>query len=320
MGEVIKIASVSGKGGVGKTTLTIGLARALQAQGYRVGLIDLDLDSSSLGDVAGLTHDKLLFHDKIEPVDFGGLPAMSLSVFNSEGWEDTPTLLSEENVFKVVRQLFVSVNWPVLDFLVIDHPPGTGAALRALVRQGIDGLLLVTASQRVSEMPVRRLIRMARDEFPVEILGIVDNDPYNAAAETSSAKALSDRYGLPVLGIVPWDQRITKAMDARTELPLERFEGIATAVIEHYRNRLGGNHVEAGTGQRVGAPKDAAVGAAQAPEAVAVAVAAAADPPDHAGGTKAARRNSRKSPAPGGPRRVPRARGKRSVRGNGVAG
>ena len=236
----VKIASVSGKGGVGKSTATLGIARALQAREKRVGIIDLDLESSSLGGALGLTRDRLVLGEQIEPVDAGGIKAISLSMFLAADWADTPTLLPEEEIFQLVKQFFLSINWGDLDVLVIDHPPGSGPELRALIKQGVDALVLVAAAQRISEMPVRRLIRMAREELPVEILGIVANDPYNAGdlADTTTAQALADRYELPILTTIEWRPDIVAAMDGRGEMPIEPFLPVADAIIKRFEKRF----------------------------------------------------------------------------------
>ncbi|MFH1487132.1 MAG: P-loop NTPase [Chloroflexota bacterium] len=225
----ITIATVSGKGGVGKTAVTIGTAMALRDLGYRVGIIDLDLESSSLGDVLGVTRDNLVMTEKIEPVEVHGLKAVSLSLFPQEDWVDVPTLIEEERVYALVGQMFKSVNWGELDFLCVDFPPGTGSELRALIRQRVHGLILVAAAQRVSELPVRRLVRMAREEYRLNILGVVSNNPYNVDG-ADSGKAISERYSLPLLATIRWDRSIAEAMDNRTAMDVTPFQPIAKAL------------------------------------------------------------------------------------------
>lgn len=229
----ITIATVSGKGGVGKTAVTIGTALALQELGYRVGIVDLDLESSSLGDVLGVTREQLIMTDKIEPASVQGLKVMSLSLFPQEDWIDVPTLIEEERVYALVGQMFKSVNWGELDFLCVDFPPGNGPELRGLIRQRVHGLILVTAAQRISELPVRRLVRMARDEYRLTVLGVVSNNPYGVEG-VDSGKAIAERYGLPLLASIPQDKAIAHAMDNRTPLPLEYFRPIARALQDYF--------------------------------------------------------------------------------------
>ncbi|MFH1486713.1 MAG: P-loop NTPase [Chloroflexota bacterium] len=225
----VTIATVSGKGGVGKTALTIGLGYALKELGYAVGLCDLDLESSSLGDALGISRDNLEMTEKIEPVEVNGVKAVSLALFPDEGFEDVPTLIDDERVYALVGQMFRSVNWGDLDFLCIDFPPGTGPELRGLIKQKVDGLILVTATQRLSEMPVRRLVRMAREEYGLNIIGVVSNNPY-AIDGTDSGKAIAERYGLPLLATIPWDATIAAAMDLRTPMDTQHFVPIAKAL------------------------------------------------------------------------------------------
>jgi len=236
------VAVISGKGGVGKTTLSLGAALALNAMGSQTGLMDLDIESSSLGDAMNLGYHTLSMGEKINPADIAGLKAASLSMFlPDEEMVDTPTLIDEERVGMVVTQMFESIDWGELDYLIIDTPPGTGPELRALVRNGVDALILVTATQRLSEMPVRRLVRMAREEFFLPIIGIISNNAYNADGHYSSAEALSERYGLPVITEIPWTSEIAMAMDDQIMLPdtissdlAELFLPVAEAIEEHF--------------------------------------------------------------------------------------
>ena len=235
------IATISGKGGVGKTTLALGTGLALVSLGYKVGLVDADIESSSLGDALDLSYESLTLREMIQPAEVHGLKVISLSMMLDTEWEDVPTLVKEDRVHMLVDQMFKAVNWGELDFLIADTPPGSGPELRALIRQGIDGLLLVTAVQRLSEMPVRRLVRMAREEYHLPIIGVVSNNPYHVDGARSSAAAIAERYGLPVLATVPWAEEITAAMDRKEALDTEVFMPIADAIEAHFAP---------GTGQR----------------------------------------------------------------------
>jgi len=236
------IAVISGKGGVGKTTLSLGAALALNSMGSQTGLMDLDIESSSLGDAMNLGYHALSMGDKINPADFAGLKAASLSMFLPDGeMVDTPTLVDEERVGMIVTQMFDSIDWGELDYLIVDTPPGTGPELRSLVRNGVDALILVTATQRLSEMPVRRLVRMAREEFFLPIIGVISNNPYNTDGHYSSADALSERYDLPVITEIPWTRDIATAMDDQVMLPetvssslAELFLPVAEAIEGHF--------------------------------------------------------------------------------------
>ncbi len=235
-----KIGTASGKGGVGKTAVSIGLAFALKELGYRVGLLDCDIESSSLGDCLGLSHDKLVMGAAIEPVDVAGVKVMSLSLFPGDDWSDTPTLIDEERVSGIINQMFVAVNWGDLDYLVLDLPPGTGPELRALIRHGMDAIILVTSAQRTSQMPVRRLIRMAREECHIPIIGIVANDPYRVGGdqvEQTTGAVLAAMYGLPVLASLPWDIEILRAMDEKRPGPAARFIPAAEAAAKFFGDR-----------------------------------------------------------------------------------
>lgn len=226
------IATVSGKGGVGKTAVSQGLALALAAKGYGVGLLDLDLSSSSQGDATGLTHDKLQLGQLIEPVDFSGVKVVSLFLFPGEGWEDVPTLMGEQRKKELIDQLFHSVNWGKPDFIIVDLPPGTGSEVRGLLSgRKIDGFILVIVPQRLAEMPVRRVVRMAQEEYHIPIIGLVENNAYNIPeGSSSSGKSLSKAYDIPLLAQIPWDLSIAESMDGRRPVNTSYFEPVAEAV------------------------------------------------------------------------------------------
>lgn len=215
------IGVVSGKGGVGKTTCVLGLALALQELGHKVGIIDLDLESSSLGDSTGLSRQKLVMHDLIQPIDFHGIKAASLSMFAEAEWEDVPTLIDEERKHSLINQLFHSVDWGELDYIIADLPPGSGEEIRGLLKRKVRGLIMVASKQRLSEMPIRRLIRMCREQYMVPILGIIENDCYNQDGGTG--ERLVSRYNLPLLAKIPNDPGIAKAMDNGDALSTKHF-------------------------------------------------------------------------------------------------
>jgi ATP-binding protein involved in chromosome partitioning len=228
------LATISGKGGVGKTTVALGAAYALRDLGYSVGILDIDIESSSLGDALGLGYRNLTMDAKLNPADIDGIKAVSLSMFLDKDWEDTPTLIDESRVFLLIQQMFDSVEWGDLDYLVVDTPPGTGPELRALAQRGVDGLILVTAAQRLSEMPVRRLVKMAREELGLAVIGVVSNDPYHTENTVTSADAISQRYGLDIIAIIPWDKAITIAMDEQKPLDVELFHPVADKIEAHF--------------------------------------------------------------------------------------
>lgn len=229
---MFKIIIASGKGGIGKTTISAGIALALAKRGHKVGLLDADLESSSLGDIMGITHDDLKFNEKIEPVERFGVKAISLSLFNEPDFIDTPTLIDETRKHHLINQLLTAINWGELDFMICDLCPGSGEELRGLIKQKIDGLVLVVATQRLSVMPVRRLIRAAKEEYKIPILGIIENNPYNIEGETG--KDLSEKYEIPLLATIPWDPSISSAMDQQISLDTGHFDPIAKFLIDKF--------------------------------------------------------------------------------------
>jgi ATP-binding protein involved in chromosome partitioning len=230
-----KIITASGKGGVGKTTVSLGIAMALARFGYKVGIVDTDIESSSMGDVLGLDNSKLTAGELLNPIEVHGIWAVSLSMFlPDESMLDTPTLIREDRVSELIHNLFTNVNWGGFDYLICDTPPGTGPELQALVKENIDAVILVTGAQRVSEMPVRRLIRAAREEFRLPVLGIVENNPYNANGDYSSGASLTERYDLPVIASIPWDAGIIQAMDNYGVVESDLFTTIADTIEAYF--------------------------------------------------------------------------------------
>jgi Mrp family chromosome partitioning ATPase len=172
------IAVMSGKGGVGKSTVTALLSRALTRKGYRVGVLDADITGPSmprLMGVAGGKVDQGMF-GLVPPEDRHGIPVMSLNLLLES--EDQPVIWRGPVITSVIKQFWKDVFWGKLDFLLIDLPPGTGdAALTALQNLPVNGVVLVSIADEMAVMIVKKALHMA-EKMDIPVLGYVQNMTY----------------------------------------------------------------------------------------------------------------------------------------------
>jgi ATP-binding protein involved in chromosome partitioning len=229
------IAIISGKGGVGKSALTANLAATLADQGWRVGALDVDLNGSTLVRMLGAKGQSLCFRsDGVEPaVGAAGVKVMSLDLFLTVDetpviWQHPGGLAEDAFVWQgtmettAVREFLADTLWGELDFLLIDLPPGTErfATLARLVPKTVG--LSVTIPSAVSHQIVRRSVRAAQ-EANSKLLGLVENmagyvcpscyEIEPLFSQEPGGEVLADSLGLPFLGSVPFDSRLTRACD-----------------------------------------------------------------------------------------------------------
>lgn len=167
------IAVASGKGGVGKSSLTVNLALALTQLGMRVGILDADIYGPSLPKMLGLTDKPGVTADKkLIPLDKFGLKCMSIGLMISS---DTPMIWRGPMVQGALQQMLKDVAWGDLDVLMIDMPPGTGDAQLTMAQQvKLSGAVIVSTPQDIALLDARKGINMFR-QVAVPILGIVEN-------------------------------------------------------------------------------------------------------------------------------------------------
>ncbi len=227
------VAILSGKGGVGKTTTCLGLAFALQAEGYQPGILDLDLENPSVAGkdgVTGLTRETLTYPDELMvPPRWMGIPIMSISLMLADGFEDTPTMLDEKRKHFIIRHLIREVDWSGTEVLIVDMPPGTGEEVRGLLQLHPDAAVVMTAPQRISEAAVRKVLVMAW-EYRIPVLGLVQNNPNGGYGE--AGRRLAEVSRLPLLVEVPWTQHILDSMEAQVPFSHQAFLPVAQAVAD----------------------------------------------------------------------------------------
>lgn len=240
------IAVASGKGGVGKSTVSVNLAIALNNQGYKVGILDADIYGPSLPMMLGLREDPSVNqNNKIVPPERYGLKVMSFGFFAPD---ESAVIWRGPMVMKALQQFFYDVEWGELDFLIIDLPPGTGDAQLTLVQSlPLSGAVIVTTPQNVALLDaVKGVVMFRKTEVP--IVGVVENMStfHCPSCGTEShifgeggAETVSSKFEIPVLGHVPLVGEIRAAGDNGQPLttvnghPLRvRFSEIAERVVK----------------------------------------------------------------------------------------
>ena len=203
------IAVASGKGGVGKSTVSVNLACALKHLGARVGLLDCDIYGPSVPLMMGVTgRPAVSDENQLLPQENYGIKLMSMGFFLDD---DSPVIWRGPMIVKTIKQFFSDVAWGELDFLVVDLPPGTGDAQLTLCQTvPLDGGVVVTTPQEASLGVVRKGIAMFR-KVHVPILGIVENMSYFTSPNGErleifghgGGKHEAARQNVPFLGEIP---------------------------------------------------------------------------------------------------------------------
>jgi ATP-binding protein involved in chromosome partitioning len=220
------IAVSSGKGGVGKSTVTVNLAVALRQAGNVVGIIDSDVYGPDIPLMLGTRGRPGMFENRIIPVEAHGMKMMSIGLLVNE---KEPLVWRGPMIHSFIQQMLKDVNWGALDYLVFDMPPGTGDAQLSLSQViPLSGVVMVTTPQEVALLDVRKAIAMFQ-KLNVPILGIVENMSYFVAPDTGKRYAifgegggrkLADEYGVPLLAQVPLDPDTRLAGDEGTPITL----------------------------------------------------------------------------------------------------
>ncbi len=216
------VAVGSGKGGVGKSSVTALLAAELRRRGRTVGILDADITGPSIPKMLGVRGPLLDRGEGIEPArSSGDIPVVS-SQFMVED-EQTPVIWRGPLVTRLITQFFGSVQWGSLDYLLIDMPPGTSdVPLTVFQTIPIDGMVFVLTPQDLAALIVTKAMNMARD-LHVPLLGVVENMAYVACPHcgeriqlfgASRVARVAEEYGVPVLGRIPVVPSISELADA----------------------------------------------------------------------------------------------------------
>ncbi len=212
------IAVSSGKGGVGKSTVTTNLASALAKMGKNVGLLDADVYGFSVPRMLGVTGQPTIIDDKIVPLRKGdNLQVVSMGFFVNE---DDPVIWRGPMLHKAVNQFLSDVMWDDLDFLFLDLPPGTGD-VTLTIAQAIPSaeLLVVTTPQATATHVAGRVAKLA-EKTKLQVIGVVENMSYyesNGKRDyifgRDGGKRLAERLNVPFLGEIPLESSIREGAD-----------------------------------------------------------------------------------------------------------
>ncbi len=239
------IAVASGKGGVGKSTVSVNLALALSKKGFNVGILDADMHGPDIPIMLGIKERPVGRGGMLMPLEKYGIKMMSTGTLAGEG---TPIVWRGPLVNKAIKEFLGHVDWGDLDYLVVDLPPGTGDAPLTLAQAiPLAGVIIVTTPQKVALSDVRRSIALF-NSHDIPVLGIVENMSYfriPGGEETveifgsGGGDKIAKAFRLPVLAKVPIDPEIRKGgdegrpvvLDDRGEVT-EVFSKLADRVVE----------------------------------------------------------------------------------------
>ncbi len=209
-----KIAVASGKGGVGKSTVSVNLAIALAKLGFRVGLLDSDIYGPSIPLMFGISEKPGFDGKRLIPIDKYGVKLMSLGFLVTD---DSPVIWRGPLVMRALQQLMSDVEWGELDIMLFDMPPGTGDAQLTLSQSiTLDGAVIVTTPQDVALLDAVKGVHMFQ-KVNVPILGIVENMSYFICQHcqertdifnSGGARRECERLNLDLLGEIPLDIEI----------------------------------------------------------------------------------------------------------------
>jgi len=218
-----KIVVLSGKGGVGKSTVAVNLATALALSGLRVGLLDVDIHGPSVPTMLGLEGKTLQGGPgDLMPVELGGMKIMSIGFLLRN--PDDAIIWRGPMKMGVIKQFLTDVNWGDLDYLIVDAPPGTGDEPLSLCQliSPLDGAVIVTTPQKVAAVDVRKSISFCR-QIGVPVLGVVENmsgfvcpkcGELTQILPEGGGKKIAADMGVPFLGAIPIDPALAHAGDS----------------------------------------------------------------------------------------------------------
>jgi ATP-binding protein involved in chromosome partitioning len=245
-GETEVIAVASGKGGVGKSSVTANLAAAMAAEGHRVGVLDADVWGFSIPRMLGIAGRPVAFNQMILPLESHGVRIISMGFFVED---DTPVIWRGPMLHKALQQFLGDVYWGELDFLLIDMPPGTGDVSLSLASFLPGGsMVVVTTPQDAASKVAERAGRMAQHpNVKLKLLGVMENmsgfvcphcgeitDVFGIGGGEKTAAAL----GVPFLGGVPMQVSLREGADTGTPVVISEPDSPAARALREIAGTL----------------------------------------------------------------------------------
>jgi len=210
----------SGKGGVGKTTVSVNLALALAHLGFKVGLLDADVYGPNVPLMMGICDNPYAVDGRIQPIEQHGVKLMSMGFLNPG---DKPLIWRGPMLHSVMQQFIRQVEWGELDYLLVDLPPGTGDVALSLIQTApITGAIVVSTPSEVALEDGRKAVLMFR-QVKVELLGIVENMSYLIVPGTNQkidifgqggGQRTAEAMEIPFLGELPLDPQVRVGGDS----------------------------------------------------------------------------------------------------------
>ena len=253
------VAIASGKGGVGKSTITSNLAAGLAKKGHKVGLIDADIYGPSMPTMFDLVNERPKMTEidgqsLIEPILSNGVKILSIGFFTDK---ENAVVWRGPMASKALLQMFNDAHWGELDFLLIDLPPGTGDIHLSLIQSiPLEGVVIVSTPQEVALADARRGVNMFKmDNVKVPIIGLVENMSWFTPEELpdnkyyifgrDGAKNLSEGLGVPFLGQIPIVQSLRESGDIGKPAVLQEeslISGVFDELVENFTQQIEATH------------------------------------------------------------------------------
>jgi ATP-binding protein involved in chromosome partitioning len=220
-----KIGIYSAKGGVGKTTTAVNIAYTLRGMGFKVGLLDADVDCPNLTMFLGMK-DVLVGDYPLRPVEKGGIKVLSTAMFTDD--VKRPIIWRGPMIGKMIAEFFENTEWGDLDYLVIDLPPGTSDAPLSIIQLlDLDGFVIVTTPQHIAATNAIRSGGMAR-RLGAAVLGVVEN---MSDGEVKGGREVADALQSELLGTVRFDAKFSELSD-RGMVPVIEDENIKNQYVD----------------------------------------------------------------------------------------
>src|ERR671921_1055547 len=214
------LAVASGKGGVGKTTVSVNLALALAKTGAKVGILDADIYGPSVPLMLGLKHSPEVLDNKIQPPIVENVKVMSMGFFYEQSQQ--AGIYRGPIIAGIIKQFITDVNWGDLDYLIIDLPPGTGDAPLTMAQTiPVTGIIIVTTPQDVAMNVAVKALGMF-SKLNVPIVGVIENMSYLQCPHCNEhitifgkggGQKISEKFGIPFLGEIPLSSQIMEGSD-----------------------------------------------------------------------------------------------------------